>query len=159
METFEWRISAAPVVEDGPFSKFEGVDRKLVITEGAGLQLDGLLLQPLVVHSFAGDSPPTAALVDGPIRDFGVMTRRKCWSSDMRILRNEKALQVDIAPEDNVFVHMLAGQADYTLRRRTILPTGHSIWIKPRPKPKRLLLTVVGKSAAILVHLKPALQH
>ena len=39
LETFDWRISMASVVADGPFSSFAGIDRTLGIIDGAGLVL------------------------------------------------------------------------------------------------------------------------
>jgi len=82
LETFEARVSFAHVASDGPFSLFEGVDRTLVVTSGAGLTLHmaddadvtlDLHSRPLV---FTGEDPCTATLTEGPITDLNVMTRR-----------------------------------------------------------------------------------
>ena len=37
---FDWRISLAEVASDGPFSAFPGIDRTLMLVEGARLALD-----------------------------------------------------------------------------------------------------------------------
>ena len=85
---FEWRVSMAPVTAPGPFSRFEGIDRVLTVIEGKGilLALDGAA--PVMVDAapvaFSGDIPCTATLVDGPIVDLNVMTRRGRWRSDVR---------------------------------------------------------------------------
>lgn len=82
LDTFDWRISMAPILEDGPFSRFDGVDRSLTIVDGAGLRLSIGEAPPVDVtrHSaplaFAADVATTADLIDGPILDLNVMTRR-----------------------------------------------------------------------------------
>ncbi|WP_042340078.1 HutD/Ves family protein [Paraburkholderia ferrariae] len=84
LDTFAWRVSVADVAQAGPFSRFEGVDRTLVLLEGAGMMLDEAgptarthaLTAPLDVARFAGETALTARLVDGPTRDFNLMVRR-----------------------------------------------------------------------------------
>jgi uncharacterized protein len=94
--TFEWRLSMANVASDGPFSQFPGIDRTLTVIEGKGLRLvvDGAPPIDLTPRSaplaFAGDVPTTASLIDGPIRDLNVMTRRGRWMHAVsRILAGE----------------------------------------------------------------------
>lgn len=73
---FLWRLSSAPVAADGPFSVFAGYDRLLTIWHGAGLLLNGEPLLPGEVARFAGDRATHGALIDGPVRDFGVIFAR-----------------------------------------------------------------------------------
>lgn len=81
LDAFDWRVSMARVESDGPFSRFAGIDRSLAVMQGDGLRLvvDGTNIElgpnsrPLV---FSGDVPVTATLVNGPILDLNVMTRR-----------------------------------------------------------------------------------
>ncbi|MET0257435.1 MAG: HutD family protein [Methylobacterium sp.] len=79
---FDWRISMASVVADGPFSRFEGIDRTLAILAGRGmdLEIDGMGQQSLTAGSaplaFPADAPTHARLHDGAITDLNVMTRR-----------------------------------------------------------------------------------
>lgn len=76
---FRWRLSTAEVAVSGPFSAFPGIERTLLLLEGAGFVLDfgprGLveLRDPLAPFVFSGDSPTSARLVDGPCIDFNVM--------------------------------------------------------------------------------------
>lgn len=79
-DDLELRLSRAKVERDGPFSSFPGIDRSLVVLEGAGLRLTGECdavlgprQAPLV---FAGERAIHAALLDGAVEDFNVMTRR-----------------------------------------------------------------------------------
>jgi len=78
---FEWRISIADVASDGPFSHFPNIDRTLCILSGEGIFLDVAgRLQKLTPRSmpfrFAGDAPCSARLLDGPISDLNIMSRR-----------------------------------------------------------------------------------
>lgn len=90
MDDFGWRISMATVASEGPFSLFPGIDRTLTVLEGAGMRLDvqGLptaLLDPASEpFSFAADAAASACLVQGPIVDLNVMTRRGHFAHRVR---------------------------------------------------------------------------
>ena len=61
-DAFDWRISFAEVESDGPFSAFPGIDRTLMLVEGARLELavEGVphaLAAPGDALSFAGEEP------------------------------------------------------------------------------------------------------
>lgn len=92
LDDFDWRISCAQVASGGAFSPFPGVDRSLALLEGAGLRLDfgGGETHTLTVDSaplvFGGDQPVSAALLDGPVGDFNVMTRRARWHHRLQVL-------------------------------------------------------------------------
>ena len=81
MGSFDWRISTAEVAQDGPFSRFEGVDRQLWILDGAGLELrfgsgERQRLVPGGQLAFPGEAEVHGALVGGPVSDLNVMVRR-----------------------------------------------------------------------------------
>lgn len=80
-EPFHWRVSIADVASDGPFSKFEGYDRHIMLLEGAGMRLEteanGVIdLAPYRPAGFSGDWAVTGKLVEGPVRDFNLMVAR-----------------------------------------------------------------------------------
>jgi environmental stress-induced protein Ves len=81
-DDFGWRVSMARVTRDGPFSAFPGVDRTLSVLEGEGIALDiaGQQSATLTIASdplpFPADAATIGRLVDGPITDLNVMTRR-----------------------------------------------------------------------------------
>ena len=81
-DDFDWRLSVAEVASDGAFSLFPQIDRTLTLIEGQGLDMsiegrEAVRLTPVSAPlAFPGDVPVTASLVEGPIRDFNVMTRR-----------------------------------------------------------------------------------
>jgi hypothetical protein len=41
LDAFDWRISVADVARSGPFSRFAGIDRTIVVIAGAGMRLLG----------------------------------------------------------------------------------------------------------------------
>ena len=81
LDGFDWRLSIARVTRDGPFSTFPAVDRTLTILDGAGLRLTiGNAIHVLTRESsplaFPADVATESLLLDGPVTDFNVMTRR-----------------------------------------------------------------------------------
>src|SRR5919106_3860056 len=79
LEDFDWRLSLAQVDRDGPFSRFDNVDRTLVLLSGAMTlheQDRSTELMPNSPFSFAGERTIGAALAGGTTVDFNVMTRR-----------------------------------------------------------------------------------
>lgn len=81
MNSFDWRISTAEVAQDGPFSRFEGIDRRLYILDGAGLELrfgggTRSTLRPGDHLDFAGEADVHGALLQGPVTDLNIMVRR-----------------------------------------------------------------------------------
>jgi len=104
-ERILWRISMAGVSSDGPFSHFAGYDRILVLLEGAGLRLshrDGTehcLTGAYEQAVFPGDVGTHATLIDGPVRDFNVITDRAAFKPAVTILAgggNRLALDADV---------------------------------------------------------------
>ncbi|MFC5421662.1 HutD family protein [Bosea eneae] len=85
LNDFDWRISMAHVGQDGPFSSFPGIDRTLSVLTGAGITLafgDGermRLDRSSAPYAFAADRAVEGLLVDGPIDDLNVMSRRGRW--------------------------------------------------------------------------------
>lgn len=85
-DDFDWRVSLATIAEDGPFSRFPGVDRTLALVDGHGMTLDidggerVIICESGPVLAFDGDSEVVAKLNRGPTTDFNVMTRgERCY--------------------------------------------------------------------------------
>lgn len=83
LQSFDWRLSMADVAQDGDFSPFPGYDRSLMLAFGGGLELSfdsasapQRLQQPGAVAEFSGDWATRCRLLDGPVRDFNVMSAR-----------------------------------------------------------------------------------
>jgi len=94
MDDFDWRVSIAEVASDARFSAFPGVDRCIVLLQGAGMRLrsddgrlDRRLADVLEPFHFSGDDALQAHLIDGPSSDFNVMTRRGRWRAELTPVR------------------------------------------------------------------------
>jgi environmental stress-induced protein Ves len=86
LSDFDWRVSMAQVGADGPFSSFAGLDRTLSVLTGHGIRLafsDGetvTLDATSAPFAFAADRAVDGLLIDGPIIDLNVMSRRGAWT-------------------------------------------------------------------------------
>lgn len=79
LDDFDWRLSLAQVDRDGPFSRFDDVDRTLVLLSGAMTlheQHRRIDLKRNELVAFAGERAIVATLAGGSTLDFNVMTRR-----------------------------------------------------------------------------------
>ena len=100
-ETFDWRISLAEIEKDGPFSRFDGVDRILSLIEGRmTLEIgDPAQSHPLETASspviFAGESPVFARLQTPLTLDINLMTRRGRCRATLERLRLDQRLAMD----------------------------------------------------------------
>lgn len=77
---WDWRISVAEIEKDGPFSRYDGVQRWFAVLGGVGvrLTLDGQAheLGPRsAAFHFDGAAAPGCTLQDGPTEDFNLMLR------------------------------------------------------------------------------------
>jgi uncharacterized protein len=90
---FDWRVSLATVASDGPFSRFPGYDRLLVVWKGAGLKLNGEDRKRLEPFRFAGEDEINASLISGDVKDFGVIFKRDAVRAalDAHALRENEA--------------------------------------------------------------------
>lgn len=111
----DWRVSIADVGADGPFSSFPGYDRVIVTIEGAGMILRhgggrAVRLAPLEPYSFDGGVDTICELVDGPIRDFNLITRRGAVAGDLEIVRLEGRTRTERGlPAHTVLLYCVAG--------------------------------------------------
>jgi hypothetical protein len=81
LDAFDWRVSIAEVERDGPFSRFPGVDRTIVLLAGAGMRLRSSakvveLATRFMPEEVSGDDAIECILAAGPCRDFNAMFRR-----------------------------------------------------------------------------------
>lgn len=87
-----WRLSVAEVVNDGPFSRFEHIDRVIMLLDGTGFSLYGTGAEPQVLDtaltpfSFAGETAIYCRLSGGAVRDFNLMTRRGELTASLQVL-------------------------------------------------------------------------
>ena len=101
LDDFEWRVSVADIAAAGPFSRFVGIDRHLLLLEGNGVNLTsdeaGLnvnLLADDTVLAFSGDVDMDSQLLGGSVRDFNVMTKRGVWQAQVSVWTEAGSVQV-----------------------------------------------------------------
>ena len=86
-EYFSWRVSVAHIESSGPFSDFSGYQRKMVLLEGRGLDLqfgDGRRRELRQVGDwveFDGAISTYCGLLDGPCVDLNLMTAKTLKAS------------------------------------------------------------------------------
>lgn len=111
------RVSIATVEASGPFSVFPGVDRTLMILEGAGvaLTIDGtrevVLDQRLRPFAFPGEADIQCRLLGGPVRDFNLMVDRALVQGSLEVVQLAPGETRTLAGAGTVLLHVLEGRA------------------------------------------------
>ena len=109
---FDWRLSAATISVDGPFSEFAAIDRVLMLLQGDGVRLrfrdDGTevtLDRPGAVVEFGGERPVDAVLLGSRTVDLNLMCRRDRYRATVQT-------RLDAPGADVVVVHVRTGSCD-----------------------------------------------
>jgi len=136
-ERFVHRVSIADVASDGPFSRFEGYDRHIMLLSGNGMTLDcgahGLidLRTPLEPCSFSGDWDVEGRLVAGPVRDFNLIVDRARASSSLEVRTFDARELVACAPGGACIMHVIEGALQDAAPGDTLVADA-PCWIAPR---------------------------
>ncbi len=117
-DCWQWRLSLATIVDNAPFSTLPGIDRVLVVAKGAGMVLtvDGEDIEVLAhgVVRFDGESAVTCRLIDGPVRDLNLMSRRPRRSTlDVATIQRGEPLRPDTTGESSL-ITVLSGSLTVT---------------------------------------------
>ena len=153
-DPFLWRLSLASLLSSGPFSKYEGYDRILVVLGGPGIGLihEGKKersLSSLVSYRFSGDVETTANVTEA-CEDFNVLSLRKKTKAGVYptyIGKNED-LQFPLAGNEH-FIFCLSGEItlheanenkSYTLKER------ETFWFSRKTKKEFLNIRARGVS-------------
>jgi environmental stress-induced protein Ves len=151
--TFVWRVSVAEVSSAAPFSSFPGIDRHIVLLDGAGfaMTLDDArthaLDVPFVPFAFAGEAKISVRLVDGPTRDFNLMVQRATARGEVRVLRGPGVYPLDVL---DVLVYAALGTIAMA---GAILQPGDAV----RPATSPIVpLTLFEGSVALVVSIEPS---
>lgn len=129
---FLWRVSIAEVDSAAPFSCFPGIDRQIVLLDGAGftMTLDGNRQHALTTRfepfAFAGEAKVDVTLTDGATRDFNLMLRRGQARGDVQAWAGPATRMID---PTTVLVFCARGEID-TIDGR--LSSGDA-WRQPMP--------------------------
>lgn len=147
LDDFWWRASVATIDAAGPFSAFPGVDRTIMLLEGAGVLLAGegfshWLDTPHRPFDFSGDTPVECSLIGGSSTDFNFMNRRERGQAELRVLQDE---EVDLASAGHGLLLTLEGQ--YRIDNSYVLQ-GRGLWWAREPHAWRL--TPASRGARML---------
>lgn len=164
---FDWRVSRASVVEAGPFSRFPGLDRVLVVLEGAGLALTHgtgsapVTVGPLAPYRFPGEAATGATLLGGPVRDLSVLTRRGRCRAEVEVLRPAAGEQTLTLPAGEALLVVVAGAWRARLAepgaggpRAWTLSSGDSLWGRALRAP--LAVALHGGPSAVALRVSVA---
>lgn len=161
VETFDWRVSAATVAEDGPFSLFDGIDRTLSVLSGEGIVLsvagsaDLTLTGASAPHAFPADATAAARLVGGPITDLNVMTRRGLFTHRVEKLAVPADLSAGLslrlpATSDLLLLYCSHGSLCLTLSAdETALLGAHDCAMVPAGQA----VEITGKASGFLIRI------
>ena len=134
----DWRIARASFREGGPFSRFEGYDRLLVVLAGEGLVLDHGTACPRrrlrrnEVWRFAGEWDTTAMLEGGPIDDLNILMRRGRAEGSLELLMLGTRRSVEALEPEHTFLHVVEGACRVRVpgeEEAFELGVGHSLWV------------------------------
>ncbi|MFM0170717.1 HutD family protein [Paraburkholderia sediminicola] len=160
LDAFVWRVSIADVAQAGPFSRFAGIDRTLVLLSGAGMLLDeadgahGMkthsLTQALDMARFTGEAQIDARLVDGATRDFNLMVRRDAAQGEVEVWRG--ATQRTLSA-DAVLLYCAEGSVSVTPgdAQALSLATGDTLRFDT---PNALSCAVEGEGALLAISIR-----
>lgn len=149
---WDWRISIATVDADSEFSRFPGIDRSLLVLEGAGMVLDVegqgtvTLLADGPALAFSGDVATSSRLLAGPTRDFNVMTRRGVVSHTLRRHALAGSLVLARGAASSWLIHSLEGHV--VIDESNALAPGDSVILDDEPS-----VTLTGTATLVLVEL------
>lgn len=129
LDHFDWRISMAQVASGGPFSVFAGIDRTLTVLAGtirlaAGEALPVELSPRSQPYAFPGDVSTSATLIEGPVLDFNVMTRRNRFSHAVERLEFSEPTELALG-EGNSLIFLVSGSARVGHEKLVALDTLH----------------------------------
>lgn len=116
---FAVRLSIADVHSSGPFSRFDKIDRQLLLLAGEGVRLrfaDGTvqtMCQPLQPIAFAGDMACDSSLLDGPVRDFNLMVHRDFGRGRLSVQQFGAGQQIALSPAPLTFYYLLSGALSF----------------------------------------------
>ena len=124
------RISVADVTANGPFSRFEGIERWFAVLEGEGVALVStgqthVLTPASELLLFDGGEPVNCELLGGPTRDFNLMAP----PGKGRLRRVRGSLAVSTTAPSLVAVYAHAHGAQLMLGAEAIeVPAAHLAW-------------------------------
>jgi uncharacterized protein len=122
-DPFRWRVSVAHIDSSGPFSEFAAYERKMVLLQGAGIELrfaDGVK-QPLrevgQLIQFDGAVAAHCELLGGPCVDLNLMILKSDRAA-VRVERVAESLAVSAALDQTTLVFPIDGAIELKVNER-----------------------------------------
>lgn len=109
-DPFRWRVSVAHIDASGPFSEFAGYNRKMVLLQGAGVELrfgDGTQKTSRKVGDlieFDGALAAQCELLNGPCVDLNLMVSKSDGAPAARVERFVESLAVSAARNETAVI-------------------------------------------------------
>ncbi|MDE2070721.1 MAG: HutD family protein [Gammaproteobacteria bacterium] len=159
-QPFAWRVSLAEVESDGEFSAFPGYDRTILLAEGGGMELHFAdapprrIAEPYQPFGFKGEWRTRCHLLNGPVRDFNVMSLRARFTQRIVVLRPAD-LPLELADAGQTrLVHVFRGAVTVAsgILSPATLAAGESLRIEnDNPAGKLQLICEAAGAVAALV--------
>ena len=115
-ENFFWRLSIAEVAGDGPFSRFDGMQRILTVVAGKGMELIGLngtLQADLGVPvEFDGSLDIESRLKDGPLRDLNLIFNPQLCSGQISLIAGGDERSLHCEDRQVLALHCMKGSVE-----------------------------------------------
>lgn len=149
------RLSIAEVEGESAFSRFEGIERELVLLQGNGMRLrfeDGPAQELAPPHGrcrFAGEREVVGIPVDGPTRDFNLMWRRSAYSAELLHRPLAGSMLFRMEPRCTWLLFVLAGRMHFADEDGLPAPELHDTAVLAGAPGRRFLLQGAGELLAI----------
>jgi environmental stress-induced protein Ves len=166
MNDFVWRVSIADVAQAGPFSRFDGIDRTLVLLSGAGMVLDETgaravkshpLTRALDIARFDGEAQIDARLIDGATGDFNLMVRRDAAQGELDVWRGQSQQRTQHSVSaDVVLLYCASGSVALAVGDAEALPldTGDTLRIDMQDPSNALSCALEGAGAVLAISIR-----
>jgi environmental stress-induced protein Ves len=159
-KSFRWRLSLAEVKADGPFSRFPGYDRTIMLMGGNGMVLrfdDGRaerIDEPHVPFHFSGDDEVRCWLIDGSVRDFNLIVRRDLQvSAGILTLNRRDRMLPALGRGTTLILYVIEGNT--VLDDGTLLEPGDTLVINVELAAKHAVAFGGSQSKLFMARLTP----
>jgi hypothetical protein len=147
----DWRISIADIESDGEFSHLPGLDRTLMLIDGAGMTLtingDDHHLSMWQTISFSGDATVHCHLDSGPTRDLNVMVKRGSFEAYADVLHLEGGMPISADGDVEHFIVVLEGHVSLVGKSADTLGPGDVLHVG-----EDAILGGTAAVASIIIH-------
>jgi hypothetical protein len=166
-ESLIWYVGLPDIAADGPFSAFPGMDRQLLLLEGAGIALhlrspsEGLdfsreVRKPLEPFSFRGDWDTTCKLLGGTAKVLNVIWRQKRANARVEVVAIDGTVPIEKMPSDTMIAVVARGRIRTLGDGRTISPplAQYDSLLLPEPRYGAVAVSPASFDPAYLVVIR-----